>query len=122
MPAITRSIVTPAFDPFLSLLFSPLLSSPPGACKNSTEREGGREREGESKKMGRSPRCDKDGLNKGAWTAAEDKILMDYVKLHGEGKWSRLSRETGKTHRNVSPYFLTIHAREPHAQFTSGFV
>ncbi|KAI6681089.1 hypothetical protein NL676_034970 [Syzygium grande] len=45
--------------------------------------------------MGRSPRCDKDGLNKGAWTAAEDKILMDYVKLHGEGKWSRLSRETG---------------------------
>ncbi|KAF8034894.1 hypothetical protein BT93_C1043 [Corymbia citriodora subsp. variegata] len=45
--------------------------------------------------MGRSPRCDKDGLNKGAWTAAEDKILMDYVKLNGEGKWSRLSRETG---------------------------
>ncbi|XP_030541321.1 transcription factor MYB1-like [Rhodamnia argentea] len=45
--------------------------------------------------MGRSPRCDKDGLNKGAWTAAEDKILVDYVKLHSEGKWSRLSRETG---------------------------
>ncbi|XP_010048454.1 transcription factor MYB1 [Eucalyptus grandis] len=56
------------------------------------EGERGRER---ALNMGRSPRCDKDGLNKGAWTAAEDQILMDYVKLHGEGKWSRLSRETG---------------------------
>ncbi|KAI6681082.1 hypothetical protein NL676_034963 [Syzygium grande] len=45
--------------------------------------------------MGRSLRCDKDGLNKGAWTAAEDKLLLDYVELRGAGKWSRLSRETG---------------------------
>ena len=52
--------------------------------------------------MGRSPTCSKDGLNKGAWTAAEDKILLDYVKFHGEGKWSRLSRETGKP-KNENP-------------------
>ncbi|XP_030945603.1 transcription factor WER-like [Quercus lobata] len=45
--------------------------------------------------MGRNPRCTKDGLNKGAWTALEDKILIDHVKTHGEGKWSNLAKETG---------------------------
>ncbi|KAK2975975.1 hypothetical protein RJ640_013006, partial [Escallonia rubra] len=33
--------------------------------------------------MGRSPCCSKVGLNRGAWTASEDKILTDYIKLHG---------------------------------------
>ncbi|KAE8682919.1 hypothetical protein F3Y22_tig00111234pilonHSYRG00191 [Hibiscus syriacus] len=33
--------------------------------------------------MGRSPCCSKEGLNRGAWTAFEDKILADYVKEHG---------------------------------------
>lgn len=47
--------------------------------------------------MGRSPRCTKDGLNKGAWTALEDEMLMDYVKSHGEGKWSNLAKETGES-------------------------
>lgn len=46
--------------------------------------------------MGRNPRCTKDGLNKGAWTALEDKILIDHVKTHGEGKWSNLAKETGQ--------------------------
>ena len=46
--------------------------------------------------MGRIPRCSKDGLNKGAWTALEDKILIDHVKTHGEGKWSNLAKETGE--------------------------
>ncbi|VVA11730.1 PREDICTED: mRNAion [Prunus dulcis] len=45
--------------------------------------------------MGRSYRCDKDGLSKGAWTALEDQILIEYVKDHGEGRWEKLSRETG---------------------------
>ncbi|XP_057960147.1 transcription factor MYB1-like [Malania oleifera] len=46
--------------------------------------------------MGRSP-CASEGkrLNRGAWTAIEDKILTDYIKLHGEGKWNNISRETG---------------------------
>jgi hypothetical protein len=67
------------------------------------EREREREREGESSpatknctEMGRSPRCSKDGLNKGAWTALEDEMLVDYVKSHGEGKWSNLAKETGE--------------------------
>ncbi|XVF25209.1 hypothetical protein REPUB_Repub13aG0193300 [Reevesia pubescens] len=45
--------------------------------------------------MGRSPCCSKEGLNRGAWTAMEDKILTDYVKIHGEGQWRNLPKEAG---------------------------
>ncbi|XP_073299800.1 transcription factor MYB1-like [Primulina huaijiensis] len=45
--------------------------------------------------MGRSPCCSKEGLNKGAWTAMEDKILTDYVKIHGQGKWRKLPKKAG---------------------------
>ncbi|KAK9715696.1 hypothetical protein RND81_06G183100 [Saponaria officinalis] len=45
--------------------------------------------------MGRSPCCVKEGLNKGAWTAMEDKILMDYIKAHGEGRWRNLPKRAG---------------------------
>ncbi|PSR96197.1 Anthocyanin regulatory C1 protein [Actinidia chinensis var. chinensis] len=45
--------------------------------------------------MGRSPCCAKEGLNRGAWTAMEDKILKDYIKVHGEGKWRDLPKRAG---------------------------
>uniref|UniRef100_A0A5B7C493 Myb-related protein 123 n=1 Tax=Davidia involucrata TaxID=16924 RepID=A0A5B7C493_DAVIN len=45
--------------------------------------------------MGRSPCCTKEGLNKGAWTAQENEILRDYIKIHGEGKWSDVPRRAG---------------------------
>ncbi|KAA8546214.1 hypothetical protein F0562_003047 [Nyssa sinensis] len=45
--------------------------------------------------MGRSPCCTKEGLNKGAWTAQEDEILRDYIKVHGEGKWRDVPRRAG---------------------------
>ncbi|KAH7865697.1 hypothetical protein Vadar_010031 [Vaccinium darrowii] len=45
--------------------------------------------------MGRSPCCAKEGLNRGAWTAIEDKILTEYIKLHGEGKWRNLPKRAG---------------------------
>ncbi|KAI9119850.1 hypothetical protein K1719_009239 [Acacia pycnantha] len=45
--------------------------------------------------MGRSPCCAKEGLNRGAWTAAEDNILTDYIKIHGEGKWRHLPKRAG---------------------------
>ncbi|KAF7148099.1 hypothetical protein RHSIM_Rhsim03G0229400 [Rhododendron simsii] len=45
--------------------------------------------------MGRSPCCSKEGLNRGAWTATEDKILKDYITLHGEGKWRNLPKRAG---------------------------
>ncbi|XP_057433922.1 transcription factor MYB1-like [Lotus japonicus] len=45
--------------------------------------------------MGRSPCCSKKGLNRGAWTSQEDKILRDYVHLHGQGKWRNLPQSAG---------------------------
>uniref|UniRef100_A0A2N9ING0 Myb-related protein 123 n=1 Tax=Fagus sylvatica TaxID=28930 RepID=A0A2N9ING0_FAGSY len=45
--------------------------------------------------MGRTPCCSKEGLNKGAWTAQEDKILKEYVRIHGEGKWGKLPKIAG---------------------------
>ncbi|WVZ78900.1 hypothetical protein U9M48_026545 [Paspalum notatum var. saurae] len=34
-------------------------------------------------------------LKKGPWTAAEDKVLVDHVRRHGEGNWNAVRRETG---------------------------
>ncbi|GAV82699.1 Myb_DNA-binding domain-containing protein [Cephalotus follicularis] len=45
--------------------------------------------------MGRSPCCSKEGVKRGAWTAMEDKILTDYIKIHGEGKWRNLPKRAG---------------------------
>ncbi|KAK8535327.1 hypothetical protein V6N13_081464 [Hibiscus sabdariffa] len=45
--------------------------------------------------MGRRPCCSKEGLNKGAWTALEDKLLISYIKAHGEGKWRNLPKRAG---------------------------
>ncbi|KAG6494393.1 hypothetical protein ZIOFF_049418 [Zingiber officinale] len=35
------------------------------------------------------------GFNRGSWTAAEDKILLDYVAAHGVGKWGKVPKTTG---------------------------
>lgn len=32
---------------------------------------------------------------KGLWTKEEDMMLMDCVKLHGEGQWNHVSKKTG---------------------------
>ncbi|KAL8102646.1 uncharacterized protein LOC141679089 [Apium graveolens] len=45
--------------------------------------------------MGRKPCCSKVGMKTGAWTAAEDKILTDYILLHGEGRWRNLPKTAG---------------------------
>ncbi|KAL5572385.1 hypothetical protein UlMin_021982 [Ulmus minor] len=45
--------------------------------------------------MGRKPCCAKEGLNKGAWSAREDKILTDYININGEGKWRDLPKRAG---------------------------
>ncbi|GAB4843679.1 hypothetical protein Ancab_013643 [Ancistrocladus abbreviatus] len=36
-----------------------------------------------------------EGWRKGPWTAEEDRLLIDYIKLHGEGRWNSVSRLTG---------------------------
>ncbi|KAK1263273.1 Transcription factor MYB3 [Acorus gramineus] len=45
--------------------------------------------------MGRKPCCTGEGLNKGSWTAEEDKILISYINAHGEGKWRNLPKRAG---------------------------
>ncbi|GJN31744.1 hypothetical protein PR202_gb20180 [Eleusine coracana subsp. coracana] len=42
--------------------------------------------------MGRKPCCPKEGLNRGAWTAMEDDILVSYIRKHGEGRWGTLPK------------------------------
>ncbi|XP_059649305.1 transcription factor GAMYB-like [Cornus florida] len=34
-------------------------------------------------------------LKKGPWTSAEDAILVDYVKMHGEGNWNAVQKHSG---------------------------
>ncbi|XP_027105578.1 uncharacterized protein [Coffea arabica] len=45
--------------------------------------------------MGRRPCCAREGLNRGAWTPLEDKMLRDYVQSHGAGKWTSLAKRAG---------------------------
>ncbi|KAL5581124.1 hypothetical protein UlMin_013566 [Ulmus minor] len=45
--------------------------------------------------MGSRPRCKKEDMNKGAWTAQEDQTLTDYVKTHGFCRWSDLPQRAG---------------------------
>jgi myb proto-oncogene protein len=35
------------------------------------------------------------GLKKGPWTSAEDAILIEYVKKHGEGNWNSVQKHSG---------------------------
>ncbi|CAL9051923.1 unnamed protein product [Musa banksii] len=36
-----------------------------------------------------------DGWRKGPWTAQEDKLLIEHVNLHGEGRWNSVSELSG---------------------------
>ncbi|OVA14581.1 SANT/Myb domain [Macleaya cordata] len=36
-----------------------------------------------------------DGLRKGPWTAEEDRLLNEYVSMHGEGRWSTVAKCAG---------------------------
>ena len=35
------------------------------------------------------------GWRKGPWTAQEDKLLLEYVRQQGEGRWNSVARLTG---------------------------
>ncbi|EEF43411.1 transcription factor MYB1 [Ricinus communis] len=45
--------------------------------------------------MGRAPCCSKVGLHRGPWTAREDKLLINYIRAHGEGHWRSLPKKAG---------------------------
>ncbi|KAL3653503.1 hypothetical protein CASFOL_003184 [Castilleja foliolosa] len=54
------------------------------------------EKKEENKKRGRiSSCCEKEGLRRGAWTAEEDKILVDFITLNGHGTWRNLPKLAG---------------------------
>ncbi|CAF1963145.1 hypothetical protein Bca4012_076484 [Brassica carinata] len=36
-----------------------------------------------------------EGWRKGPWTAEEDRLLIDYVRLHGEGRWNSVAKLAG---------------------------
>ena len=58
--------------------------------------ESERERERERERV-RSRCCSKEGLNRGAWTAVEDKVLREYIEVHGEGRWRKLPKLAGQS-------------------------
>ncbi|KAG9144080.1 hypothetical protein Leryth_013726 [Lithospermum erythrorhizon] len=43
-----------------------------------------------------------DGWRKGPWTPQEDQLLTEYVKLHGEGRWSSVSKCSGLKRKGKS--------------------
>jgi myb proto-oncogene protein len=45
--------------------------------------------------MGRSPCCEKQHTNKGAWSKEEDDRLIKYIKDNGEGCWRSLPKAAG---------------------------
>ncbi|KAH1229015.1 Transcription factor MYB2 [Glycine max] len=51
---------------------------------------------------------------KGPWTAEEDKLLVEYVRLHGEGRWNSVARlATNKNSEYFDILTLTV-ARSRH--------
>ncbi|KAK6254653.1 hypothetical protein SCA6_015958 [Theobroma cacao] len=36
-----------------------------------------------------------EGWRKGPWTAEEDRLLIEYVRVHGEGRWNSVARLAG---------------------------
>ncbi|XP_076938939.1 transcription factor MYB17-like isoform X1 [Bidens hawaiensis] len=45
--------------------------------------------------MGRLPCCNKAEVKKGAWTAEEDKLLLDYITKNGHGTWRSFPKLAG---------------------------
>ncbi|BAT81235.1 transcription repressor MYB4-like [Vigna umbellata] len=43
----------------------------------------------------RKPCCDKENINKGAWSKQEDQKLIDYIRVHGEGCWRSIPKAAG---------------------------
>lgn len=60
--------------------------------------------------MGRSPCCEKDHTNKGAWSKEEDDRLTNYINIHGEGCWRSLPKAAG----NSSFFILILHFPQFH--------
>uniref|UniRef100_A0A2C9W9Y5 MYB family protein n=1 Tax=Manihot esculenta TaxID=3983 RepID=A0A2C9W9Y5_MANES len=53
--------------------------------------------------MGRAPCCSKVGLHRGQWTPREDKLLINYIRAHGEGHWRSLPKKADIKRGNITP-------------------
>jgi myb proto-oncogene protein len=51
-----------------------------------------------------------EGWRKGPWTAEEDRLLIEYVRLHGDGRWSSVARLAGVylTHLYIQPFLQLL--------------
>lgn len=38
---------------------------------------------------------EEEGWRKGPWTSEEDRLLIEYVRVHGEGRWNSVARLAG---------------------------
>jgi hypothetical protein len=41
---------------------------------------------------------------KGPWTAEEDRLLIEYVRLHGEGRWNSVARLAGNNSAPIQQF------------------
>ncbi|XP_028763076.1 transcription repressor MYB5-like [Neltuma alba] len=55
--------------------------------------------------MGKRPRgcAEGGGLNRGAWTVQEDKLLTSYIETHGQAKWTRIPKELAQMVNYLGP-------------------
>jgi hypothetical protein len=47
---------------------------------------------------------EEEGWRKGPWTAEEDRLLIEYVRLHGEGRWNSVARLAGNIYIYIYIY------------------
>ncbi|KAK1302100.1 Transcription factor WER [Acorus calamus] len=50
---------------------------------------------------------------KGLWTIDEDKILMDYIRVHGKGQWNSIPKKTGRGDHRGRHHRCELFARPP---------
>jgi len=62
--------------------------------------------------MGRSPCCEKEHTNKGAWTKEEDERLINYIKSHGEGCWRSLPKAAGNFFFSFLPALCAMNKKK----------
>ena len=46
---------------------------------------------------------------KGPWTAEEDRLLVEYVRLHCEGRWNSVARLASNNHQIFSLFSFLIY-------------
>ncbi|KAM7516682.1 hypothetical protein LguiA_006265 [Lonicera macranthoides] len=72
----------------------------------------------ESRTMGWGVSREQQGWRKGPWTPEEDKLLSDYINLHGDGRWSSVAKCSarylpGRTDNEIKNYWRTHFKTKP---------